>query len=94
MGYQNINSVSYDSGHVQSLVVNGQDLVSFERDDLHREIARHYANGMSQEQQYDLAGRLKSQMMLSEHENGYQNQYKPRNNALEQTRTGTATLSI
>ncbi|EPF6424320.1 RHS repeat-associated core domain-containing protein [Acinetobacter baumannii] len=82
---QIIDWLTYGSGHVQSLIVNGQDLVSFERDDLHREIARHYANGVSQEQQYDLAGRLKSQMMLSEHENGYQNQYKPHNNALEQT---------
>lgn len=82
---QMIDWLTYGSGHVQSLIVNGQDLVSFERDDLHREIARHYANGVSQEQQYDLAGRLKSQMMLSEHENGYQNQYKPHNNALEQT---------
>lgn len=82
---QIIDWLTYGSGHVQSLIVNGQDLVSFERDDLHREIARHYANGVSQEQQYDLAGRLKSQMMLSEHENGYQNQYKRHNNALEQT---------
>ncbi|MBJ9721195.1 RHS repeat protein [Acinetobacter calcoaceticus] len=82
---QFIDWLTYGSGHVQSLIVNGQDLVSFERDDLHREIARHYANGVSQEQQYDLAGRLKSQMMLSEHKNGYQNQYKPHNNALEQT---------
>ncbi|MEX7493432.1 RHS domain-containing protein, partial [Acinetobacter baumannii] len=82
---QVIDWLTYGSGHVQSLIVNGQDFVSFERDDLHREIARHYANGVSQEQQYDLAGRLKSQMMLSEHENGYQNQYKRHNNALEQT---------
>ncbi|MGB9040708.1 MAG: DUF6531 domain-containing protein, partial [Acinetobacter calcoaceticus] len=82
---QIIDWLTYGSGHVQSLIVNGQDLVSFEHDDLHREIARHYANGVSQEQQYDLAGRLKSQMMLIEHENGYQNQYKPHNNALEQT---------
>ncbi|ENV93688.1 hypothetical protein F937_03088 [Acinetobacter calcoaceticus ANC 3680] len=82
---QIIDWLTYGSGHVQSLIVNDQDLVSFERDDLHREIARHYANGVSQEQQYDLAGHLKSQMMLSEHENGYQNQYKPHNNALEQT---------
>lgn len=82
---QIIDWLTYGSGHVQSLIVNDQDLVSFERDDLHREVARHYANGVSQEQQYDLAGRLKSQMMLSEHENGYQNQYKPHNNALEQT---------
>ncbi|WP_254626871.1 RHS repeat-associated core domain-containing protein, partial [Acinetobacter seifertii] len=82
---QVIDWLTYGSGHVQSLIVNGQDLVSFERDDLHREIARHYANGISQEQQYDLAGRLKSQMMSSEHKNGYQNQYKLHNNALEQT---------
>ncbi len=82
---QIIDWLTYGSGHVQSLIVNGQDLVSFKRDDLHRETARHYANGLSQEQQYDLAGRLKSQMMLSEHENGYQNQYRPHNNALEQT---------
>ncbi|MDK4791001.1 MULTISPECIES: RHS repeat-associated core domain-containing protein [Acinetobacter] len=82
---QMIDWLTYGSGHVQSLIVNGQDLISFERDDLHREIARHYANGVSQEQQYDLAGRLKSQIMLSEHEKGYQNQYKPHNNALEQT---------
>lgn len=55
---QNIDWLTYGSGHVQSLIINGQDLVSFERDDLHREITRHYANGISQEQQYDLAGRL------------------------------------
>ncbi|MCS3525956.1 RHS repeat-associated core domain-containing protein [Acinetobacter johnsonii] len=86
---QNIDWLTYGSGHVQSLIINGQDLVSFERDDLHREITRHYANGISQEQQYDLAGRLNSQIMLNEHDNGYQNQYKvqnqEKNNALQQT---------
>ena len=86
---QNIDWLTYGSGHVQSLIVNGQDLVSFERDDLHREITRHYANGISQEQQFDLAGRLHSQIMLNEHDNGYQNQYKAqnqeKNNALQQT---------
>jgi RHS repeat-associated protein len=86
---QNIDWLTYGSGHVQSLIINGQDLVSFERDDLHREITRHYANGISQEQQFDLAGRLHSQIMLNEHDNGYQNQYKAqnqeKNNALQQT---------
>ncbi|MGF2879681.1 RHS repeat-associated core domain-containing protein [Acinetobacter johnsonii] len=86
---QNIDWLTYGTGHVQSLIVNGQDLVSFERDDLHREITRHYANGISQEQQYDLAGRLNSQIMLNEHDNGYQNQYKVQNqekdNVLQQT---------
>lgn len=73
--------------------MNGQDLVSFERDDLHREIARHYANGISQEQQFDLAGRFHSQIMLNEHDNGYQSQYTAQNqtknqiqnNAVQQT---------
>lgn len=87
---QNIDWLTYGTGHVQSLIVNGQDLVSFERDDLHREIVRHYANGISQEQQFDLAGRLHSQIMLNEHDNGYQNQYSAQNqakqnNALQQT---------
>ena len=87
---QNIDWLTYGTGHVQSLIVNGQDLVSFERDDLHREVVRHYANGISQEQQFDLAGRLHSQIMLNEHDNGYQSQYreknKRQNNALQQTR--------
>jgi RHS repeat-associated protein len=87
---QNIDWLTYGTGHVQSLIVNGQDLVSFERDDLHREVVRHYANGISQEQQFDLAGRLHSQIMLNEHDNGYQNQYSvqnqaKQNNALQQT---------
>ncbi|MEQ1318878.1 MULTISPECIES: RHS repeat-associated core domain-containing protein [Acinetobacter] len=86
---QNIDWLTYGTGHVQSLIVNGQDLVSFERDDLHREIVRHYANGISQEQQFDLAGRLHSQIMLNEHDNGYQNQYsaqnQTKNNALQHT---------
>lgn len=87
---QNIDWLTYGTGHVQSLIVNGQDLVSFERDDLHREVIRHYANGISQEQQFDLAGRLYSQIMLNEHDNGYQNQYSAQNqakqnNALQQT---------
>lgn len=86
---QNINWLTYGSGHVQSLIVNGQDLVSFERDDLHREVVRHYANGISQEQQFDLAGRLSSQLMLSEHDHGYENhdeaQNQAKNNAIQQT---------
>lgn len=76
--------MTYGSGHVQSLILNGEDVVSFKRDDLHREIARHYANGISQEQQYDLAGRLNSQITFSDHENGYQKQIA-KNNAIQQT---------
>ena len=81
---QVLNWLTYGSGHVHGLALSGEDLVSFERDDLHREIARHYANGISQEQQYDLAGRLNSQITLSDHENGYQKQ-TAKNNAIQQT---------
>lgn len=44
---QNIDWLTYGIGHVHGLIVNGQDIVSFERDDLHREKVRHYANGIS-----------------------------------------------
>jgi len=82
---QKIDWLTYGSGHVHGLTVNGQDLVSFERDDLHREMVRHYANGISQQQQFDHVGRLSSQIILNKHENGYQNEYKAKNNALQQT---------
>ncbi|EXE98069.1 hypothetical protein J671_3978 [Acinetobacter sp. 1130196] len=52
--------------------MNGQDLISFERDDLHREIVRHYANGISQEQHYDTMGRLTQQNIVNGHEFGYE----------------------
>ncbi len=88
MGYQNINSVSYGSGYVQSLIVNGQDLISFERDDLHREIVRHYANGISQEQHYDTMGRLTQQNIVNGHEFGYppnEQVSQTQNNAIQET---------
>ncbi len=40
------------------MALNGEDVVSFECDDLHRETLRHYANGLSQQQRYDEVGRL------------------------------------
>ncbi len=86
LGYQNINSVSYGSGHVQSLIVNGQDFVSSERDDLHRKIVRHYANGISQEQHYDTMGRLTQQNIVNGHEFGYpSNEQVSQNNAIQET---------
>ncbi|WP_228140723.1 RHS repeat-associated core domain-containing protein [Acinetobacter sp. TGL-Y2] len=83
---QNIDWLTYGSGHVQSLILNGEDIVSFERDDLHRELVRHYANGTSQEQQYDVVGRLTQQRVVNGHELGYQttsNQIP--NNAVNET---------
>lgn len=88
---QNIDWLTYGSGHVQSLILNGQDVVSFERDDLHREITRHYANGISQEQHYDVVGRLTQQNIVSGHEFGYPSnsqdalQNHSQNNAIQDT---------
>lgn len=50
---QKVDWLTYGSGHVLGLALNGQELVSFERDDLHRERMRHYINGISQTQDYD-----------------------------------------
>ncbi len=91
---QNVDWLTYGSGHVHSLILNGQDVVSFERDDLHREIARHYANGISQEQHYDEVGRLTQQSIVNGHEFGYpsqqnqvqnQAQNQTQNNAIQDT---------
>ncbi|WP_243901653.1 RHS repeat-associated core domain-containing protein [Acinetobacter bereziniae] len=82
---QNIDWLTYGSGHVQSLILNGEDVVSFERDDLHRETTRHYANGISQEQKYDDIGRLTQQRIVNGHEFGYQSQTQQQNNAINKT---------
>jgi RHS repeat-associated protein len=53
--------LSYGSGHVHGLLIDGQDILGFERDDLHREVVREQGNGLSQRQKYDPAGRLLEQ---------------------------------
>ena len=83
---QNIDWLTYGSAHAQSLIVNGQDIVSFERDDLHREKIRHYANGISQEQHYDEMDRLTQQSIVNGHEFGYRSQQnRAQNNAIQET---------
>ncbi|AYO52823.1 RHS repeat-associated core domain-containing protein [Acinetobacter wuhouensis] len=83
---QNIDWLTYGTGHVHSLILNGQDVVSFERDDLHREKVRHYANGISQEQHYDEVGRLTQQNIVNGHEFGYPSQQsQTHNNAIQET---------
>jgi len=55
--------LTYGSGHVHGLMLDGQDILGFERDDLHREVAREQGNGLSQRQKYDPAGRLLEQQI-------------------------------
>ena len=83
---QQVDWLTYGSGHVHGLVLNGEDTVSFERDDLHRETVRHYANGISQEQHYDELGRLTQQRVLNGHEFAYTSpQQAIQNNAIQET---------
>lgn len=42
---QRIDWLLYGSGHSYGMSLNKKDLISYKRDDLHREIERHYANG-------------------------------------------------
>ncbi len=55
--------LTYGSGHVHGLLVDGQDILGFERDDLHREVAREQGNGLSQRLKYDPAGRVLEQQI-------------------------------
>ncbi|MBT2333027.1 RHS repeat protein [Variovorax paradoxus] len=55
--------LTYGSGHVHGLLVDGQDILGFERDDLHREIGRDQGNGLTQKLHYDPAGRLLEQQI-------------------------------
>ena len=52
-----IDWLRYGSGHVHGLLVDGQPLIDFERDRLHRETGRTHT-AFSQRREYDPAGRL------------------------------------
>lgn len=58
-----IEWLTYGAGHVHGLLLDGQDLVSFERDALHRETGRTQANGLQQTMKYDPIGRLTEQQL-------------------------------
>jgi RHS repeat-associated protein len=53
--------LTYGSGHVHGLLLDGEDILGFERDDLHREVLREQRNGLSQRLRYDDGGRLLEQ---------------------------------
>jgi RHS repeat-associated protein len=55
--------LTYGAGHVHGLLLDGQDLVSFERDALYQETSRTQANGLLQTMKYDPAGRLIEQQL-------------------------------
>ncbi|WP_322401152.1 RHS repeat-associated core domain-containing protein [Massilia luteola] len=58
-----IEWLTYGAGHVHGLLLDGQDLVSFERDTLYQETGRTQANGLLQTMKYDPLGRLIEQQL-------------------------------
>ena len=61
-------NLSYGSGHLYAIALNKQDMVSFQRDDLHRETTRLLANGLIQTKHYNDVGLLSSQFIQPEQE--------------------------
>ena len=53
-----IDWLTYGAGHVHGMLLDGQDIVSFERDALYQETSRNQANGLVQTLKYDRVGRL------------------------------------
>ncbi|MHC3822390.1 RHS repeat-associated core domain-containing protein [Pseudomonas sp. G3-19] len=58
-----VSWLTYGSGHLLALRLDEHDLVAYERDELHREIARHQGNKLFQAQSWDPAGRLLQQLL-------------------------------
>ncbi|WP_295549574.1 RHS repeat-associated core domain-containing protein [uncultured Pseudacidovorax sp.] len=55
--------LTYGSGHVHGLMLDELEVLQIERDDLHRETRRTQANRITEQRQYDAAGRLKAQLL-------------------------------
>ncbi|WKB54340.1 RHS repeat-associated core domain-containing protein [Eleftheria terrae] len=60
--------LTYGSGHIHGLVLDGRDVLGFERDELHREVYRRQGNDLEQHQKYDPAGRLLEQQVKYRHQ--------------------------
>lgn len=58
-----VSWLTYGSGHLLGMRLDEHELIGYERDDLHREIARHQGNRLLQTQQWDPAGRLQEQLL-------------------------------
>lgn len=56
----------YGSGHVHGVLLNQRELVSVERDALHREVRREQGNALTQSQAWDPMGRLTEQTLQRE----------------------------
>jgi len=58
-----VDWLTYGSGHVHGMLLDGLSVAEFERDDGHREIVRELRNELKQTTAYDEAGRLAHQVL-------------------------------
>ncbi|MFM0023170.1 RHS repeat-associated core domain-containing protein [Paraburkholderia azotifigens] len=58
-----IDWLVYGSGHVHGMMLDGRELIGFQRDDLHRETQRNLSNTIEQATHYDMAGRVDMQSL-------------------------------
>ncbi|EMN5132515.1 RHS repeat protein [Burkholderia contaminans] len=58
-----VSWLTYGSSHLLALQLDDRELVSYERDDLHREVARLQGNGLLQTQAWDAVGRPSEQVL-------------------------------
>ncbi|MCA7940280.1 RHS repeat-associated core domain-containing protein [Burkholderia cepacia] len=61
-----VSWLTYGSGHLLALQLDERELVSYERNDLHREVVRTQGNRLLQKQQWDAMGRLSEQVLAHE----------------------------
>ncbi|EKS9795786.1 MULTISPECIES: RHS repeat-associated core domain-containing protein [Burkholderia] len=62
-----IDWLTYGSGHVHGMLLDGDERMQFERDDLHREVRRVLPSKLIQSTDYDPAGLIRSQTLRREH---------------------------
>jgi RHS repeat-associated protein len=58
-----VSWLTYGSGHLLGMRLDEHELIGYERDDLHREVARHQGNRLLQTQKWDPVGRLQEQLL-------------------------------
>lgn len=63
-----VSWLTYGSGHLLALKLDDQELISYERDDLHREIGRVQGNGLVQRQTWSPNGQLLEQTLARQGE--------------------------
>ncbi|WP_417329937.1 DUF6531 domain-containing protein [Halomonas cupida] len=78
---QQVAWLRYGSGHVHAMALDQQELIGFERDDLHREVGRHQ-RGREVESRYDPVGRLIAQQLKPAHGQALRRQWHYAENGL------------